>query len=100
MEDEVEITTMDTDWKSGITGADLSVVDSEDGIEDQAAVDFLILDEDVQEENTININRLRFFDNNTFLISFARVPSISVMMILYHTPSCLSEINDDSRASG
>lgn len=34
MEDEVEITTMDTDWKSGITGADLSVVDSEDGIED------------------------------------------------------------------
>lgn len=33
IEDEVEITTMETDWKSGITGADLSVVDSEDGIE-------------------------------------------------------------------
>lgn len=47
MEDEVEITTMETDWKSGITGADLSVVDSEGGIEDKAAVDFLILDEDV-----------------------------------------------------
>lgn len=35
IEDEVEITTMETDWKSGITGADLSVVDSEDGIRQQ-----------------------------------------------------------------
>lgn len=34
MEDEVEITTMETDWKPGITGADFLVVDSEDGIED------------------------------------------------------------------
>lgn len=50
MKDEVETTTMDTDWKSGITWANLSVLDSEGGIEDKAAVDFLILDEDVRKK--------------------------------------------------
>lgn len=97
MEDEVEITTVDTDWKSGITGADLSVVDSEDGIENQAAVDFLILGKEVKEENIINIVRGGTIDYSSLimtliLISFARLfvlmikisKSISLMFLLGH----------------
>lgn len=45
------------DWKFGIMGVDLLVVDLEDGIEDQVVVDFLIFGKEVKEENIINIVR-------------------------------------------
>lgn len=48
---------MDMDWKFGIMGVDLLVVDLEDGIENQVVVDFLILGKEVKEENIINIVR-------------------------------------------
>lgn len=86
-----------TDWKVGITGADLSVVDSEDGIENQAAVDFLILGKEVKEENIINIVRGGTIEYSSLimtliLISFARLfvlmikisKSISLMFLLGH----------------